>query len=90
MSTMSRAARRVAHAHVPRRDHAEPVLLGVAYGLSAVLFHSLIGTLVVSVAYTSVAALAYVDVRRERHVSTVEPDEPCYGAHAVCRFEPAD
>jgi hypothetical protein len=83
-----RIARHVFHAHVraPHHDRAEPVLVGSAYGVSALTFHSVIGTVVVAGAYITVATLAYVDTRRERS----EHVEECYGRHATCQGNPAE
>lgn len=82
MKHVPRVARRVLHAHVraPHHASAEPVLVGGAYGVSAMTFHSVIGTVVVAGAYLTVATLAYVDTRRER----VQHEPECYGRHATC------
>lgn len=83
----TRVVRRIVHAHVraPHHASAEPVLVGGAYGVSALTFHSVIGTVIVSGAYITVATLAWVDTRRERREHVPE----CYGRHAACNTNPA-
>lgn len=87
--SLVRALRRVLHAHVPRHNTAEPVVIGGAYGLSAIMVHSPVGSAVVACAYASVAGLAALDARRDRRQATVQPEpaEPCYGRHAACDLD---